>query len=325
MNDFPSEIMQNLMRPSPESRTLVGENFEEILQCYDEMIQYDPKNRNLYLGKVSILQQRNRLSEAICTLDRVLEFADDDAKIWCKKGEVLVSMGQNSEAMKCFRKAVQIVPMYEDAWCRIGELLLAQKDYIQAKEVFQRTLKINLNNEYAAKVLLSLEGQGSESNDSGFQRNGPSNGSEKMFDTDIDDELSELFGRTPTKPVETGKPPMHRFNPIETAGKLKKLVFEGQFYQRRGEYIKALKCFNQALELNNVFWDGWRAKGDLFLEIGKTDEACFCYYKALYLALTPVGKEKRTMIFLNEDEYNLWRDDFFSTMEEIHDNLNQFQ
>jgi tetratricopeptide (TPR) repeat protein len=316
MMTFPKGRTNYYTKPHFSIKSFAGENINDVLQWYDKMIEVYPDNQDLYFGKADLLSQKSQNREAIAVLDRLLALDSEDAMAWYKKGEMLYELKEDRKALECFKRAVSITSVFEDAWLRMGEILMNLDDYEQARKVFQHVIDLNPKNNIAVSILVMLDEYYERSSHPEQYLSIPGRGKPNKVN-EVDTELAELFGEEssmPSKPVNYEE---QNVDPADILAASKDLVIRGKGLQSQGEFIQALRLFNEALELNRLCWDAWKAKGDLFLQMGKTEEATFCYYKAMYLALSPVTGDQDNDIAINESKYNEWRNKFFSSGKDV--------
>jgi len=316
MITFPKGRTNYYTKPHNTIKDFAGENIDDILLWYDKMLEVYPDKKDFYFGKADLLSQKGKNLEAIAVLDKLLAIDRDDSMAWYKKGELLFELREDRKALECFKKAVAISSVFEDAWLLIGEILMNLDDYDQARSIFQHVVDLNPKNANAVSILIMLDEYHARSTHPENYLTSPSSTYNASKEKEIDSELAELFGeeeKSPSKPVvyEEGN-----YDPKDIQAASKDLVIRGKALQSQGEHLNALRLFNEALEVNRLCWDAWKAKGDLFLEMGKTEEATFCYYKAMYLALTPVTGDVDDDTLIIESKYTQWRNKFFSSSEE---------
>lgn len=316
MMTFPKSRTNYYTKPHSDIKSFAGDNIDDILQWYNKMMEVYPDNKDLLFGKADLLSQKGQNREAIFVLDKLLALDNDDAMAMFKKGEMLYELKEDEKALECFKRAVSISSLFEDAWLRVGEILMNMDDYEQARSVFQHVVDLNPKNNIAVGILVMLDEYYERSSNPEQYLNYPGKGHKTTKENEIDSELAELFGEESSMPPKPVNYDEQNVDPADILAASKDLVVRGQGLQSQREFIQALRLFNEALELNRLCWDAWKAKGDLFLEMGKTEEATFCYYKAMYLALSPLTGDQDNDITINESKYNEWRNKFFSSGED---------
>lgn len=317
MMAFPKNRTNYYTRPHHNIKAFAGENIDDVLQWYDKMMEVFPDNKDFYFGKADLLSQKGQNREAIAIIDKLLALDSDDAMAWYKKGELLFELKEEKKAFECYNKAVSLASVFEDAWLRIGEILMNLDDYEQARRVFQHVVDLNPKNDTAVSILVMLDEYHARSSHPEHYLTYPGKGKGSTMENGIDNELAELFAEESSQPPKPENYEEQDVDPRDIMAASRDLVLRGKDLRSQKEYLKALRLFNEALELNHLCWDAWKAKGDLFLEMGKTEEATFCYYKAMYLALTPLRGDVEEDTFINDAKYNRWRNNFFSSIEEI--------
>jgi PAS domain S-box-containing protein len=79
-------------------------NFEEAVQCFDRVIEMDPKNWQAWNSRGICLKELGRYEEALQCFDRVIE--SDDEEVFYNKGETLEKMGEANGDYRLFLEAI---------------------------------------------------------------------------------------------------------------------------------------------------------------------------------------------------------------------------
>ena len=85
-------------------------NIDEAIECFDRVLDVDPKKDYVWVSKGIALNHLKRYQEAIECFDKALEIFPNFSDTWLNKGMSLHYLEQYGEAIKCFDKALEIDP-----------------------------------------------------------------------------------------------------------------------------------------------------------------------------------------------------------------------
>jgi glycosyltransferase involved in cell wall biosynthesis/SAM-dependent methyltransferase len=98
---------------------------------------------NYFFKRGNVLQQANRLDEAILAYQRAIELAPDSANFHHNLGNTLIKQHRLEEAVACYQTAIQLKPKFSTAYYRLGEVLELQHCYQEAIVAYQQALQLN--------------------------------------------------------------------------------------------------------------------------------------------------------------------------------------
>ena len=77
--------------------------------CYDQAIQFDSADKNLWLSKGVALETLGREDEALNCYDMALSLDPDNHFVHVRSGKVLAKLGRHEEAVQSYDKALESV------------------------------------------------------------------------------------------------------------------------------------------------------------------------------------------------------------------------
>jgi Flp pilus assembly protein TadD len=108
------------MRPEVNSKDVVNlqevakvyesqENFDGAINCYQKILNLQPKNVACYLTLAKALKQNNQIIEAIAAYQKAIEIKPTiHFRTYIELGEVLESIGEIEEAIFAYQKAIEV-------------------------------------------------------------------------------------------------------------------------------------------------------------------------------------------------------------------------
>ncbi len=95
-------------------------DYNKALKCYDNALEIDPNNANVWNNKGYVLGLSGRYKEAIDCYDKSLEIDPNNANVLNNKGNALYNLGKYVEAIDCYDKVLEIDPNSVYAWNNKG-------------------------------------------------------------------------------------------------------------------------------------------------------------------------------------------------------------
>jgi PAS domain S-box-containing protein len=133
-------------------------NFQEAIQCFDRVLEMEPKNAAAWNGRGICLKELGRYEEALQCFDRVIELTPEDEEVFYNKGETLEKMGKANgeyklyiDAIKCFDRVISMNPYHVYAWNYRGVCLKEMGRYEEAKKCFDHAQLLIRRGENKAK------------------------------------------------------------------------------------------------------------------------------------------------------------------------------
>jgi len=253
------------------------------LQCFNKALAIEPRNFKLWLFKGNCLYEMGRLEEAASCFGNALKINDQNIQAWISRGVVMGELFYLDEAVECYDRALQLNPTNEfvlKAFFRLKQkksriALSMRKDRDQGSyhRMQDEALMVTFDSYdklvqhhsclleifpddpvvwYRKGLLLSIMGNESEASscfekavtlDPLFERPGLKD--ERTYFTLHEKEKATrkkgLIGRL----VGKEKPPfMYLFE-------------EGMEHYDRGDYVQAVRCFEQGLRSHSEYVEGW--------------------------------------------------------------------
>ena len=137
---------------------------EEAINCYDRVLELNPKNISALLKKALYFYTIQRYEEALLLFDKATEYAPEDDNIWEIKGIALYMVKNYNDALICINKALKINPNNDTAKeykVKISQQLKAIQEQTSNQYNIKNynTLQIYINNKiYKGKKLLHQDG-----------------------------------------------------------------------------------------------------------------------------------------------------------------------
>jgi len=266
---------------------LTGLNkFDKAIKAYDKAIKINPQDSNAWDGKGLAFEGLNKPEEAIKAYDKAIEINPQDSiALKSKKalslsttgkpsdsvtesqdlvsqGIILGKSGQYNESMKIFDKAIKINSQDSDAWTGKGLALMGLNRSDEAIKIFDKALKINPQNSmtWYCKGLV-------------FESLKKPEEAIKAYDKAI--EIEPLNSPVNSRALEHKKTLSlsNTEKPSDSVTESQNLVSQGAILTQSGQYDKAMKVFDKAIESDPQNPAAWSCKGITLTILGKYDEA----------------------------------------------------
>lgn len=131
---------------------LKNEEYNKVLDCYNDLLKLDPNDEDSLNGKASILAHIRRWDDAIKCYDDLIELNPNYLEAWLGKASVLVDMEKYDEALIYFDKALELEPDNIRTLKEKGKLLNDLERFDEAITCFDKALAVNPDE----KSILSL-------------------------------------------------------------------------------------------------------------------------------------------------------------------------
>ncbi|KAM3131595.1 hypothetical protein pb186bvf_016259 [Paramecium bursaria] len=95
-------------------------SFDMAIDCFDKLLQYDPKNFTYYLEKANIYIKLSQLDKAIDCMDQLLQNDPKNCIANEKKAEIYVKQSLLDQAIDCWNKLIYYQPFYLYVYWDIG-------------------------------------------------------------------------------------------------------------------------------------------------------------------------------------------------------------
>ncbi len=276
---------------------LEAKDFKEEIECYDKVLEIDPKFAAAWNNKGLALRKLGRYDEAVECYDKALKIKPKFAAAWNNKGFALSNLGRYEEEIECYNKAIEIDPKDAAAWYNKGVVLDDLGRYEEAIECYDRALKIDpkdaaaWNNKGLALRKLGRYDEAIKCCDRALEIDPKfvlawNNKGVALDDLGRCEEAIKCYD----KALEID--PKYAY-----AWKNK-----GFALFNMGRYDEAIKCYDKAIEIKPKYANAWKNKGIGLIKLGKREEGEECLKKALELYNTNLAeKEDRFSLYGKAD------------------------
>lgn len=252
--------------------------FENAIDCFDQLLANDPDNIELIYGKASALLENENYEKAIEFFDDILKIDENYVDAICAKGVALMGLDKLQEAEKYFDKALFLDPNHLLSLFNNANLLFDSENFSEALEYYQKTVDLApdfVNAWFNVGLTLFILGN--------------YNDAIKKFDKTIDldpDNVEAWYLKGYSLELLRNYDDAlicynHtlQLNPDDPSV----LFSKGRIFTETGEYEKAIRILNRSLKLDSENAEIWYYKGLIFENQDKLDEALEMYNKALSL------------------------------------------
>ncbi|HEY9727416.1 MAG TPA: tetratricopeptide repeat protein, partial [Chroococcales cyanobacterium] len=111
---------------------LVGNECEEAIACYDQVIKIQPSQYVAWYSRGNALFDLEQYQEAIASYDEAIKIQPDQDGVWYNRGIALVQLGHYEEAIASYDRALAIKPDKYQAWNSRGIALKQLGRYAEA-------------------------------------------------------------------------------------------------------------------------------------------------------------------------------------------------
>lgn len=116
----------------------------EALEAYKTSLliqQKLPEIGEVYINIGQLLQQQNRLNEALKFFQKAIAIAPDKGEVYVNIGHILSSQNQLYAAIKFYKKAVEVQPNKGNTYIYIGHILLQKTKIDEAIKYYKKALQ----------------------------------------------------------------------------------------------------------------------------------------------------------------------------------------
>ena len=285
-------------------------NSDDIIKCYDDIINLDKNNLENYYKKLEYLQSlKNREEDVIKCYDDIINIDKNNLEGYYKKIEYLESLGnRQNNIIKCFDDIIELDKndfnrYYKKLWY-LQSLKNREEDIIKLYDDIINIDKNNLESHYKKlEYLQSLNGRQKEIiNCCNEILNVDSNNIKALYI--IAEEYRKQADKTSNE--DDYKKALEYYNKVKSIDEnfnnvqyyeeycLEKINYndnlqkEIKYYYDKaeaffelGKYQEALNCADKAVSLDEKFYKSYYFKGCLLKNIENYNEAIECFDKAI--------------------------------------------
>ena len=118
------------------------DRLQEAIDCYDRALEINPRLAKAWNNKGIALYDLGKHQETLSCYDMALEINPRYAEAWYNKGVTLYDLGKHQETLSCYDMALEINPRYAEAWYNKGVTLGSLGKLQEALDAFQNLIKI---------------------------------------------------------------------------------------------------------------------------------------------------------------------------------------
>jgi tetratricopeptide (TPR) repeat protein len=284
--------------------------FEDELNCYDKVIEANPRYPGVWGNKGGCLGALGRFEQGLNCCNKALEIEPHKANAWNNKAVCLGGLGRFEEAVQCFNKATEINVSFAEAWTNKGIYLSKLHRYCEAINCYDRALEINSQRpEVWSNKGSSLHDLGRliealDCYDKALQIDPQFAGAWISKGNSMDslnrfDEALICYSRALEIDPKNTNTLNCKANSLYSLGRfaeaadchgealkinpqLKEVwLNKGSCFFSLERHNDALECIDQALEVDSQFAMAWANKGVALHNLKRFTEAVSCYTKAL--------------------------------------------
>ncbi|KYC35573.1 serine/threonine protein kinase [Scytonema hofmannii PCC 7110] len=265
--------------------------YSSALAFYQKALSLEPDNLKILNNTGRALYKLGQSKEALETYEKVLQLnpnADDLAEAWSGKGIAHIGLRQYQEASKAFEELKQLRPDKPNVWYETGLAVeqlqgpqAARMYYRDALDAYEDFLKKN------GKDPISLTVKGDTLQKLNRYEEALNSYREALK---IDENFYEaLLGKGNT--LLTLQKPQDAFWALDRASKIRPQQNPQVWFTRGllltrefGKHEEAIKSFDQAIKLDNQYYDAWQGKGLALSDLKRYEAALAALNKAKDLA-----------------------------------------
>lgn len=143
-----------VLRFKGESLEHLG-RIEEALSCYEQSLQSEPKDAEVWGNKGKALYQLHHYEDAISAFDEALRLQPEIAWLWYGKAAALFELKQYVEALEACERAIDANATYTLAWQLKGAIKFREGQYVEALEAYDGALQSSQQSKEAVAIWLS--------------------------------------------------------------------------------------------------------------------------------------------------------------------------
>jgi tetratricopeptide (TPR) repeat protein len=113
--------------------------YEEAVECFDKVLEINPKDAEALNNKGSSLIKMNRYEEAVECFDEALTIDPHNFVTHYNKGIALGKLGRYEEAIRSYDETIKIVPDYAIAIYSKGQTLLILASTLSCDKMVKKT------------------------------------------------------------------------------------------------------------------------------------------------------------------------------------------
>lgn len=219
-------------------------------------------NENVWWARGHLMDKRGRWGAAIQFYDRAISLRWNYPDPWIGKGDILLRQGKYEEAKRCFEKVLETDGKNIDAWLGKAEALDWMGQRMQAMEWLDDLLEVHPDHKKALEMRSNLQSVEPGDRES-YVRTAKAQRQTSDYENAADTIVKAIKENPNDEDVWTllGDIMLDVADPVKLLNKLERetstmpddpdlLVHKGALLLRLGMYANALKCFDEALSMD---------------------------------------------------------------------------
>lgn len=258
------------------------DNHQSALGNFDRILALNPRHVETWIAKGDVLSKKGDRGQALDCYNTALSLRPNMREVWHRKGNIQRDLGMVNDALLSYQKATSVATTGRvDASFDTGLQYYVTEDLREALRSFLQVLELNPSHTGARKMKAEVESRL-------FSRvEGAIETSRKI--------LGIREGQS--YPLVTGTREGRALSKDE-------FVYHGIRFFSQEEFKEALKCFEQAIELDDEDYTIWEWKGDTLVKLDRYSEAIECYERAVKMKHTKSDDEGEESIVSNGSKHH---------------------
>ena len=129
------------------SSNATAEDYEEALAAYNEEMNLNPQNDEIWHKKGIVLGNLKRDEEALAAYDKAIELNPQNVNTLYRKGMTLANLGRDEEALAAYDEAINLTPQIAEIWHKKGIVLERLKRDEEALATYDEAIRLNPQND----------------------------------------------------------------------------------------------------------------------------------------------------------------------------------
>jgi tetratricopeptide (TPR) repeat protein len=221
------------------------QQYEEALAVFDQAVEIDATNPDLWSDRSIVLLNLQRNEEALASADKAIQIQSNHPYALANRGDALFALNRQDEAIAAYQQAQMAAPDYPYPFIRHGDVLRFLEQYADAIEPYDQAIAIDRRNSdaWAGK---------------GYALNGLGQSTEALaaFDRAVEANPNSVYA----------------------------LSGRAALLDVLGRHEAALAATEQVLAIDPTYFDGWLTKSSTLLKLRRLDEAIEAADRAIELS-----------------------------------------
>ena len=230
-------------------------------------IEKDATNPELYYRRANVYFEEKMLDAALADIEQSLVLSADQPLYLFFKGRILYAMNKTQDASIAYEKAITIKPDFEEAQLKLAELYYIVKEHKKSMDLYNTILANNKSNTTA----LFFKGMN-------FKEIGDTASAIQTFQKTYEIDPNNYDAVMQLGNLYAGLKNKIALDYYITASRLKPKSAEppysaGVYFQQNSEYKKAVKMYEQALKVDEKYYQAYYNSALINMEIERYSDA----------------------------------------------------